>query len=323
MRWYVAALALAVAFPSYAKAQFVSRVELHPVVSETPTDQQFLTGASGAPAATLSGELRLPRPGNDRLPAVVLLHGSGGIGGNIQAWVAELNKMGVATFMVDSFTGRGIASTQADQDVMSRLAMVVDAYRSLDLLAAHPRIDPTRIAVLGISRGGGAAHWAAMERFQRTHAKGTKARYALHIAFYPTCNREFKENMKLSGPVRIIHGTADDYIPIKECRELVARLRDAGQDASILEIEGAHHVFDAPSGTPSKVAQAQTTRSCPLIRESDSGVLVNSTTNQPFTYATDPCVERGTTVGHDPAGLEQSRRAVREMLTQAGFVRQP
>jgi dienelactone hydrolase len=269
MKRLVAALILTIALPSFAQAQVVPRVELHLLASQSPSDQQFLTGAKDAPAVTLASELRLPRTGSDRLPAVVLLHGSGGIGGNIQAWVSELNKMGVATLMVDSFTGRNIASTQADQDVLSRLAMVVDAYRAIDLLADHPRIDPSRIAVLGISRGGGAAHWAAMERFRQMHAGTAKARYALHIAFYPTCNREFKDALNVTAPVRIIHGTADDYIPIKECRDLVAKLRQAGRDASILEVEGAHHVFDAPSGSPNKVAQAQTTRNCPLIHEAE------------------------------------------------------
>lgn len=225
--------------PALAHGQVVPRVELHPFQSRSPTNEQFLTGAADAQAVTIGGELRLPIAGADRLPAVVLLHASGGIGPNVQAWVSELNGMGIATFLVDSFTGRGIASTQADQDVLSRLAMVVDAYRALDLLSAHPRIDPARVAVMGFSRGGGAAHWAAIKRFQAMHAKDARAHYALHIAFYPTCNRDFRDALDIAAPVRIVHGTADDYIPIKECRELVGRLREAGRDASILEIEGA------------------------------------------------------------------------------------
>ncbi|MBL6082651.1 acetylxylan esterase [Belnapia sp. T18] len=135
-------------------------MEIHPFGTRSPTDQQFLTGAADAPHTTIVGELRLPAAVTDRLPAVVLLHGSGGLSPNLQAWVPELNAMGIATFVVDSFAGRGISGTGADQDRLSRLAMVVDAYRALDLVAAHPRIDPARVAVMGFSRGGGAAHWA-------------------------------------------------------------------------------------------------------------------------------------------------------------------
>ena len=320
MRWYLAVFVLAAALPGFATAQ-VPRVELHPFETRSPSDQQFLTNAPDAPSVTIAGELRIPSAGTNRLPAVVLLHGSGGISAGVQAWASELNGMGVATFVVDSFSGRRLTTTGADQDALSRLAMVVDAYSALDVLAAHPRIDPSRIVLMGFSRGGGAAHWAAMDRFREMHARQSTAVYALHIAFYPTCNREFRNAMAVSAPVRIIHGTADDYIPIGECRDLVARLRAAGRDASILEIEGAHHVFDAPSGGIERALAAQTTRSCPIIRETEDGRLVNSATNRVFTYASDPCVERGTTVGRDAAGREQARLAVREYLAQAGFSR--
>jgi dienelactone hydrolase len=321
MRKSMIAAALLFATASAAQSPVLPRIELHPMQSRSPSNEQFLTGAPDARATTIAGELRLPTAGTERLPVVVLLHGSGGVGANVQGWVSELNALGIATFVVDSFTGRGLASTQADQDSLSRLAMIVDAYRALALLAAHPRVDPGRIAVMGFSRGGGAAHWAAIDRFQKLHAADARARFALHVAFYPTCNRDFRGALEIAAPVRIIHGVADDYIPIKECRDLVTRLRQAGRDASILEIEGAHHVFDAPGGAPNRAAQAQTTRNCPVIRESDGGVLVNGATGQPFSYATDPCVERGATVGHDRAGLEQARRAVRELMTQTGFAK--
>lgn len=319
MRRLVAVLGL-VCLPWVAEAQ-VPRVEIHPFETRTPSDQQFLTGSADAPRTMIAGELRFPTAGTDRLPAVVLLHGSGGISPNVQAWVPELNGMGIATFVVDSFAGRGITSTVADQDRLSRLAMIVDAYRALDLLAAQPRIDPARVALMGFSRGGGAAHWAAMDRFRAMHAAHSSARYALHIAFYPTCNRDFRDALTIGAPVRIIHGTADDYIPIAECRDLVGRLRAAGRDASILEVSGAHHVFDAPAGSPTRLPSAQTTRGCPTIRETPEGTLVNSATGRPFTYASDPCVEHGVTAGRDAAGLETARKAVRETLVAAGFTR--
>jgi dienelactone hydrolase len=319
MRRFLAALGL-VCLPWLAQAQ-VPRLEIHPFETSSPTDQQFLTGATDAPRVTIAGELRLPLPGTDRLPAVVLLHDAGGLGQNVQGWVTELNSMGIATFAVDSLTGRGLTRAVEDSDRFSRLAMVEDAYRALDRLAAHPRIDPARVAVMGFSRGGGAAHWAAMNRFREMHAAGAPARYALHIAFYPTCDRDFRDALAIGAPVRIIHGTADDWVPITDCRDLVSRLRAAGRDATILEVPGAHHNFDNPTGSPRRLPEMQTTRGCPMIRETPVGSLVSSATGRPFTYATDPCVERGVTAGRDVAGLETARRAVREMLVTAGFAR--
>ena len=90
--------------PAVRPAQ-VARMEIHSFPSMTLTDQEFLTGQKEGKPVTIAGELRLPRPGNDRLPAVVLLHGSGGVSGNVLDWEQDLNAMGVATFVLDSFTG--------------------------------------------------------------------------------------------------------------------------------------------------------------------------------------------------------------------------
>src|SRR5437868_10610187 len=129
-------------------AQTFVRMEVHPVETVTLKTQQFLTGDLGDKPVTLAGELRIPKPGTDKLPAVVLVHGSGGLGASADRWAQELNAIGVAAFILDSFTGRGIVSTVNDQSQLDSIAMMVDAYRALGVLAEHPRIDPKRIAVM-------------------------------------------------------------------------------------------------------------------------------------------------------------------------------
>ena len=154
----------------------IARLELHAFQTQTPTDQEFLTGKKDAKPATISGELRLPRAGTDRLPAVVLLHGSGGLSGLQDNWAREFSTIAVATFIVDSFTGRGVTGTQNDQDQLSRWVMIGDAYRALEVLAKHPRIDPARVVVMGFSRGGGAAHYSALKRFAAMHGPAGRLR---------------------------------------------------------------------------------------------------------------------------------------------------
>ena len=172
--------------PPPALAQ-VARVEMHVFASATLTDQQFLTGQREGIPVMLAGELRLPRPGTERLPAVILVHGSAGVVGNIDAWARWLNDLGVATFVLDAFTGRGLVNISADQGKLGRLNAIVDSYRALELLARHARIDPQRIALMGFSRGGSVALYASVKRFQRMHlAQGLG--FAAYIPFYPSCN---------------------------------------------------------------------------------------------------------------------------------------
>src|SRR5215471_16762051 len=79
----------------------------------------------------------------------------------------EFNEMGIASLLLDSFSGRGLVSTSADQALLGRLNMILDAYRAFDVLAAHPRIDAARIAVIGFSRGGQSALYSSLRRFQQ------------------------------------------------------------------------------------------------------------------------------------------------------------
>ena len=68
----------------------------------------------------------------------MLVHGSGGVSPREDRWAEELRQAGAATFVLDSFTGRGITGTSEDQSQLATLAMIGDAYRGLELLATHP-----------------------------------------------------------------------------------------------------------------------------------------------------------------------------------------
>jgi dienelactone hydrolase len=309
---YTSLVALAAGASTGLNAQ-VARMEIHSFQSTTLTDQEFLSGHKEGKPVTLAGELRLPRPGTDRLPVVILVHGSGGVSGYVTDWEQDLNAMGVATFVIDSFTARGITRTNEDQSQLGRLAMIVDAYRALDLLAKHPRIDPARIALMGFSRGGQAALYASVKRFQRMHGPAGHE-FAAYIPFYPGCNTTFRDDEDVANkPIRLFHGGADDYVPVAPCRAYVERLKAKGKDVQLTEYPGAGHVFDWQAlKKPMKLEKAQTTRQCELA-EAQGGVIVNAKTNQPFTYA-DPCVEYGPTIAYDEKASTEARKAIGEFV---------
>jgi len=221
---------------------------------------------------------------------------------------------------MDSFTGRGLVNTNnvktGGQAQLGRLAMIVDAYRALELLARHPRIDPGRIALMGFSRGGQSALYASVQRFQRMHGPAG-LEFAAYIPFYAACNTTFREDGGVADrPIRMHHGAADDYVPVAPCRPYVARMRAAGKDVELTEYPNAHHVFDNPGfKTPVKAANSETTRNCTL-HEDQNGRVINSRTGQPFTYK-DPCVELGPTLAYDAEAHAAAVKAVKEQLAAA------
>jgi dienelactone hydrolase len=291
------------------------KIEVYSFQTMTLTDEQFLIGVKESSPVTITGFLRIPPPwgGKDRLPAVVIVHGSGGIMANEDGWSRELNEIGIATFVMDGFTGRGIIDTASDQGQIGMLTPIIDAYRALELLSKHPRIDPQRIAIMGGSRGVRVALYAGMRRFQRMYApKGLE--FAAYIPFYAPCYMTFIGDDDVSDkPIRLFHGAADDYVPVAPCRSYVQRLRKAGKDVQLREYPGANHLFDNPNFvTATHVPEAQTMRHC-TIEEKPIGRMIVRGTERVFTL-TDPCVERGVTIGYNAQAHSEAIRAVEQFL---------
>jgi len=296
-----------------AEAQSVARIEVQPIQTVTLKTAQILTGDLNGAPTTVAGELRIPKPGSDRLPAVILIHGSGGVGSNVDAWAKEINALGIAAFILDAFSGRGIVSTVNDQSQLDSLAMTIDAYRALSLLAQHPRIDPARIAVMGFSKGAVPAVYSSNERFRKLYGAG-KAEFAAHVGLYTPCNVQYRDDDKVTAaPIRLFHGIADDYVSIAPCRDYVERLKRAGANVALAEYPDAFHAYDVTLyASPIQLPQAQTTRNC-VLREGDKGELLNAKTGATYTLD-DPCVEHGPHIGFNQAAYEATVKAVREFL---------
>ena len=305
-------LLLALALPGLVYAQ-AGRIEIYAVQSVTLSAQQFLTGDKNGKPVLLGGELRLPAVNADKYPAVVLLHGSGGVRNNVDLWSKELNSMGVAAFILDTFTGRGIVSTSLDQTQLHELAMLYDAYRALEILAKHPRIDASRIAVMGFSKGAVAAAYAGIARFNKMHgAAGTT--FAAHLGFYTPCNTTFIDETVTTGkPVRLFHGAADDLVQVGPCRAYVERLRAAGRDAQLIEYPGAWHTFESPG--PTLTDRKGPNRGACRNEEKPGGQVFNTETGKPFAFD-DRCVSHTAHLGYSPDAHAKSIRDVARVLTE-------
>jgi dienelactone hydrolase len=299
--------------PIFGQALEPARIELHAIHTVTLTDRQFLTGVREGTPTTIAAELRLPLAGNARMPAIIMLHGSTGASGTHDRWAREFNELGIATLLIDSFTGRGITSTATDQSQLGETVMVNDAYRGYDLLAKHPRIDATRIVLFGGSRGGVGALHASITRLQRMHATpGTD--FVAYISLYPPCSRTYIDSTKVAArPIRMFHGTADLIAPIGQCRAYSQRLKDAGADIVLTEYAGAHHGFDSRVVSSSSPAPADTGMPPCDLYEEPAGRILNRATGAPFTRD-DDCTKRPRYTTYDADAQAKVSADVKQVL---------
>jgi dienelactone hydrolase len=214
--------------------------------SQTPAGYFALARRESNPKVVVFGTLRLPPPSAGRVPAMVIAHGSAGVDQRESWWAETLTKLGLATFVVDSFTPRGVRQTATDQSQLSTAANVADALAALRLLGTHPRIDPQRVGVIGFSKGGQVALYSALEPFRRA-VIDDDARFAAHVALYPYSNDWYTAARVTGAPMLLLLGGRDDYTPAEACRGYAEWFKAAGGDTTVIVYPDAYHDFDDTS----------------------------------------------------------------------------
>ncbi len=319
----IAVLLLMLPFPTLADPVAsladgrTGRIEFSSVTPSGPTE--LVLRSYPTTATTVTGTLGLPPAADGRIPAMVIAHGSGGVlPGREDAWAARLNALGIATFVVDSFTPRGLKTTARDQSRLSTMANLADALAALRLLATHQRIDPARIGVMGFSRGGQVALYSALEPLRRGVVDGD-LRFAAHVALYPSCSIPYRAGQVGNAPILMLLGGADDYTPAAACRDYAAWFGAKGAPVQVVTYEGAHHDFDIPD-PPRFLSALQSARGCSAEVEVDSGTVRRLDTGDRMRDPTAisayfrSCMQRGATMGGDPAALARAERDVATFL---------
>jgi dienelactone hydrolase len=256
----------------------------------------------------LSGELQFPA-GAGPFPTVVLAHGCAGLGYGEITWAPLLHQSGYATFVIDSFGGRGIGGVCDDPWRLLSIQRVPDVYGALRILATHPKIDAQAVFLMGFSHGGTLAINAATRWARETYAPAGRPSFRGFIPFYPYCNNSFPEREAISAPLRIHTGELDDWTPARPCQEWVDRLRANGYDARITLYAGAHHAFDTPFGSAIRLPGVQNAAPC---RAQFASIL------GPFDLAKNfsGCIVRGATVGRNAEAIQQAAQALRNELAE-------
>ena len=246
-----------------------------------------LTGCAGAVVqhetpvmhprpATLTGELYRPA-GSGPFPAVILLHGCGGIVPAVTAWAEWLRAEGYAALVLDSFGGRGLTRLCGDTSALNGFRRSADPFAATASVARLPFIDAERIAAMGFSHGGWTILWSAQLEDAQAGPK-PKA----YVALYPFCG-DIVGAFPGTSPVLMLLGALDDWTPAAPCQRVAAAARQGGRDVVDVTYPNAHHGFD------SALVQRPIT-----IRDARRGM--------------------GATVAYDPAAHADAEKQVRAFL---------
>ena len=182
------------------------------------------------------------------VPAVVLVHGSGGITPGREMRIARtLAEAGIAGFVIDYYRPRGITT---ETPYMSKVMAVTefdaatDAYAALRLLSTHPAIDGTRIGMIGFSYGGMAVRIAMDERVREAVAPAHPG-FAAFVDVYGPCFQDWGTKRVNGAPLLTLRGTEDASNDLAACGEREAALRSLGVEVDARVYEGAGHAWEA------------------------------------------------------------------------------
>jgi dienelactone hydrolase len=287
--------------------------------------RQVLVRAAPTATPTVPATLRLPDQRRDRYPAVVVVHTIGGYQEGNEGWhAAEFRKAGIATLTYDSFAARGLsqAAVIGSRAGPPLASAVADAFAALQMLAAHSRIDGSRIAIVGFSFGGEVAHLTGFEPLRAALGAG-RLRFAGHVAFYPAgaFGAMAGQGAYTGAPILMLLGDRDDNLPMAKVEGYVRYAKGAGHPAPIDVViyPGAYHAWTVPSlGSPRFYPQYGSTRKCPLILlgRAPPALLVDGRESPLAPDALGACMGegRGYSMGYDAALRSRSSRDTVDFL---------
>lgn len=249
------------------------------LVEDDAYTRYFVTYASGD--LTISGILNIPT-GEGPFPTLVLNHGyiDPAVYTNGRGMMREqdyLARRGFAVLHTD-YRNHAQSSPDPDAEIELRLGYTEDVINAVLAIKSSgiPQLDPDRVGLFGRSMGGGVTYNAlvaqpglvdaavvyapvsslAADNFNRwTRADpGTDAVSDAILATHgaPEDDPGFWERVsprpyfdRITEPILIQHGTADESCPYEWSEQTLDALRAAGKDAELVTWEGEPHAFEA------------------------------------------------------------------------------
>lgn len=211
---------------SVAVDRLLDRGRIDPLVNT------WIENPSGPPVGAFVAQPE----GNEKHPAVIMIHEFWGMKPSINGKAAALAEEGYVVVAPDTY--RSQVTSWIPRAIY--LAMTTDtAQVNTDLdavfnwLAAQPNVDPERIMVMGFCYGGGKALEYSLHN-ERVAATGV---------FYGSLITDPTQLQALPGPVLGIFGATDQSIPVAEVQTFEQALNTAGVTNQITIYPGQGHAF--------------------------------------------------------------------------------
>ena len=153
---------------------------------------------------------------------------------------------------MDLYGGEAAQTPERARELMMQAMQAPEATEANLRAAAEylQRAGSPRLGVIGWCFGGG---WSLRTALAMPGAIDAA------VVYYGQPITEADRLEKLDAPLLGLFGGADQGIPVEKVREMEAKLRELGKDATIVVYPGAGHAFANPSGTtydPAVAAEA-------------------------------------------------------------------
>lgn len=189
---------------------------------------------------TLSGVLFLPEGGMPA-PAVIVLHTAyGSVERFDEDYARDLARQGFVA----------LAPNYIHSSFSERIwspAITTDMAAVVDFLRQRPEAKDMPVGTVGFSLGSRGLLLSAL----RPEIKAVVVYYGTFdvrkekgVKLAPTIPLPITVAEQVNGAVLLLHGDADDEIPITSARDMKAALEAAGKKVELVEYKGAYHRFD-------------------------------------------------------------------------------
>jgi carboxymethylenebutenolidase len=167
-------------------------------------------------------------------PAVIVLHGSGGMWNPIYTQYAEqFSRVGYAVYVPHYF--ERTETHWADDAAIEKhfVEWKETIHGAIELVSRQPGVDASRMAIIGFSLGAFLGLAIAAE----------EPRIKAVVDFFGGMPEQLRDKCTRMPPVLILHGDADERVPLRWALELEELLKRCGTEYDIKVYGGEGHRF--------------------------------------------------------------------------------